>query len=412
MTTEEHKKPTLAFILILSAFMAFTSLATDVYLPAMPDMQHDLGGHAEMTITGFVGGFALAQLVWGPISDKIGRKTPLFIGTLLFIAGAVGCALAPSMHAAIFWRMIQAFGACTGPMISRAMVRDLYDGTNAARVLTTLMLIMAAAPLVGPLIGGGLLAVGPVFGLEPRAAWRLSFWFMAVAGTILFFFIFALPETLHRGEPGSQCENPSSLRKNFAAYATLLKNHAFMIYTLSVTFFYLGVYAYISASSTIYIDHFHVPAEVYSVLFGVNILGVMIMSTANRQLVLRFALKDLLAVATAVAFGFSVVLMIVGLTHVGGQSVWGLAAIVVSMFFVFSMNGIVAACSNAAALNCVPESMAGSAAALLGALQYGSGVVPSLILSVFADPTAGVMSVIICVSMLCAATMGQLGRRI
>lgn len=121
------------FTSILSALMAFTSLSTDIYLPAMPEMGRDLNGDAELTLTGFLIGFALAQLFWGAVSDKIGRKKPLIIGIVLFIIGSVGCALSSSMMELLAWRVFQAFGACVGPMLSRAMIRDLYGRTEAAK---------------------------------------------------------------------------------------------------------------------------------------------------------------------------------------------------------------------------------------------------------------------------------------
>ncbi|ESK36969.1 hypothetical protein P256_02415 [Acinetobacter nectaris CIP 110549] len=116
-----------SLLVVLSALMAFTSLSTDIYLPAMPVMQVDLQGNVELTVTGFLIGFAVAQLIWGPISDQIGRKKPLFIGMVLFVIGSVGCALSQTIDQIVFWRIFQALGACTGPMLARAMVRDLYS---------------------------------------------------------------------------------------------------------------------------------------------------------------------------------------------------------------------------------------------------------------------------------------------
>ncbi|MFZ7261226.1 MFS transporter, partial [Avibacterium avium] len=128
-----------ASLIILSALMAVTSMSVDIYLPAMPLMEKELGGNAELTITGFLIGFALAQLFWGPISDRIGRKMPLFIGMAMFTIGSVGCAMANDMHHIMFWRVFQAFGACVGPMLSRAMVRDVFGEKEAARMLSTLI---------------------------------------------------------------------------------------------------------------------------------------------------------------------------------------------------------------------------------------------------------------------------------
>lgn len=387
----EKEKTSLSFLVILSAFMAFTSLSTDIYLPAMPSMQHELGGRAELTVTGFVIGFALAQLIWGPISDHIGRKKPLFIGTVLFIIGSIGCALSTSMEVVVLWRVFQAVGACTGPMISRAMIRDRYDSTQAAQMLSTLMMIMAAAPIIGPLLGGGLLIVG---------TWRLIFWLMVAIGIAMFLSIHLLPETL-----GEAKRSHDSLGRSFKNYSKLLNSKKFMIYTMSVTFFYVAVYAFIAGSSDIYINYFHVRPEVYSLLFGLNILGVSLMSMVNRHLVSRFNLSQLLLLSTSLAFIFSLLLVLMGVTHS-----FGLIGIVIPIFLIFSTNGIVAACANAAALNTVPDEMAGSAAALLGSLQYGSGVIPSILLAVFADKTAATMTIIIAIAIFLSAVMGWLGR--
>ena len=156
----EQTKSSFIFLVILSAFMAFASLSTDIYLPAMPLLQDDLGGSAALTITSFLVGFAIAQLIWGPISDRVGRRVPLALGALLFLVGSVGCALSGSMEMVITFRVMQAVGACVGPMLSRAMVRDLYTSSQAAAMLSTLVLIMAAAPIVGPLLGAFLMKIG------------------------------------------------------------------------------------------------------------------------------------------------------------------------------------------------------------------------------------------------------------
>ncbi|RAP69646.1 MFS transporter, partial [Candidatus Erwinia dacicola] len=134
--TPTATKHGLSFLLILSALMAVTSLSTDIYLPAMPMMAKDLQGDAELTITGFLIGFCIAQLIWGPISDRYGRRLPLFIGLGLFIIGSVGCALSTNIEQIVFWRVFQALGACTGPMLARAMIRDLFSRTRAAQMLS------------------------------------------------------------------------------------------------------------------------------------------------------------------------------------------------------------------------------------------------------------------------------------
>ena len=371
MTT--HKR-SLSFLLILSALMAFTSLSTDIYLPAMPTMEKQLGGNAELTITGFLTGFAIAQLIWGPISDRIKRKLPLFIGMVLFVIGSVGCALSESMSAVVFWRIFQAVGACVGPMLSRAMIRDSFAQSQAAQMLSTLTIIMAIAPIAGPFIGGGLLKV---------ASWHWIFWLLAMIGVLMFTAIFKLPETLPTEKRAS-----GSVWNAFKNYRTLFTNGTFMRYTLSVTFFYVAAYAFITGSPFVYIDYFGVAEQNYGFLFG--IIGIMGLSFLNRKLVSRFALSKLLVVSSLVAFVASAVFFVLAWANRGG--IW---SVIVPMFVMFSMNGIIAACANAAALAAVPNPIAGSAAALLGSLQYGSGIVSSRLLAALASGTPFTMAWII-----------------
>ncbi len=340
--------------------MACTSLSTDVYLPAMPTMERQLHGDAELTITGFLIGFAIAQLVWGPISDRIGRKLPLFIGMALFVVGSIGCAMSQSMSEVIIWRIFQATGACVGPMLSRAMISDVFENSEAAKMLSNLVIIMAAAPIIGPLLGGALLEIG---------SWHWIFWLMAAASA---FFVY-----------------PYLLLARDVATAEALKR-ADDKYTLSVTFFYIAAYAFITGSSFVYIDYFGIPSKYYGFLFGVNILGVAALSFLNKSLVNKFSLNSLLISSSTVAFVAAALLL--ALTFFGIAGVW---SVIIPMFFVFSMNGIIASCSNAAALNQVPQEMKGRANALIGSLQYGSGIVSSAMLALFTTTTPLIMSAII-----------------
>ena len=361
--TANEELPTgrLLFMGILGALMAFTSLSTDIYLPAMPEMAKDLGGNAELTITGFLAGFAIAQLVWGPISDGIGRKKPLFLGMLVFAVGAAGCALSRSIGEIVFWRVVQATGACTGPMLARAMIRDLYSQTRAAQMLFTLMIIMAIAPIIGPLLGGQIVRVG---------SWHDIFWMLTAIGLLMFVSLFRLPETLPQERRGR-----ASIGNAFVNYGLLLKDRAFMRYTLCLTFYYVAAYAFIAGSPRIYISYFGIDPQHYGWLFSLNILGVMAISFANRELVRRVPLHRLLQVATTVALLAMLVMAAMVRAELGG-----IVVIVAMVFLFFSMNGIVAATATAAALDRVPH-MAGAASALIGAMQYGSGIVSSLLLA-------------------------------
>ena len=392
MRTREHASPVttasqtgLTFILILSGLMAFTSLSTDIYLPAMPTMAEDLHGNVELTITGFLIGFTIAQLIWGPISDHMGRRKPLFIGMVLLIIGSAGCALSTSITQIVFWRVFQALGACTGPMLARAMIRDLFARTRAAQMLSTLVLVMAIAPIAGPLIGGQIIRL---------STWHSIFWLLVVIGALMFISLNWLPETLPEDK-----RVKASLAGAFRNYRSLLTNGRFMRYTLSLTFYYVGAYAFITGSPFVYISYYHVDPQHYGWLFALNIIGVMAMSVVNRRLVQRHALEQLLKYATMVAALAAVALALLVKLESGG-----IVAIIVSIFLLFSMNGIIAATSTAAALDAVPN-IAGSASALIGALQYGSGIISSLLLAAFSDGTPWTMAWIIALFTLLSAVL-------
>lgn len=358
------QKIKLSLLLILGALLAVTSLATDTYLPAMPTMASQLGGNVELTISGFLAGFSIAQLVWGPISDRIGRKKPLVIGMVIFIIGSIGCALSDNITSLVIWRVFQAIGACTAPMLGRAIVRDLFQRQEAARVLSLLTLVLAIAPILGPFLGALILEY---------FNWHGIFIMLAIIGGLLLIALHSLPET----HPPQKRVATYPWYHSFSNYRTLLGNGTFMRYTLCVASFYVGVYAFVTASPYLYIEYFHIPPKHFAWLFSVNILGVMTLSLVNTRLVSRYTFDHLLKTASAIAFiailglGF---MTIIGLHHI--------LVVAIPLFIFFSMNGILASTATAGALDRVPE-MAGSGAALIGSLQYGSGVISSVLLAIF-----------------------------
>jgi DHA1 family bicyclomycin/chloramphenicol resistance-like MFS transporter len=375
----------LTFVLILSALMAFTSLSTDIYLPAMPLMAKDLQGDAELTITGFLIGFCIAQLIWGPVSDHFGRRLPLFIGMVLFVIGSAGCALSTDIGQIVFWRVFQALGACTGPMLARAMIRDLFSRTRAAQMLSTLMIIMAIAPIAGPLLGGQMIKV---------TSWHSIFWLLAVFGTLMLISLFWLPETLPEEK-----RVKASLRSAFRNYYTLLSNTQYMRFTLCLTFYYVAAYAFITGSPFVYITYFGVEPQHYGWLFAVNIVGLMAVSMVNRRLVHRYPLETLLRFAMCIAMLAALMLALAT-----GAGIGGIGLIAAAVFVFFAMNGVIAATSTAAALDAVPN-VAGSASALMGSLQYGSGIISSLLLALLSDGTPWTMGWIIAVFTVASAVM-------
>lgn len=357
---------------IQGALMAFTSLSTDIYLPAMPQMNRDMQGNVELTITGFLIGFAIAQLIWGPISDRIGRRKPLFMGMILFIIGSMGCALSQNIEQIVFWRVFQALGACTGPMLARAIIRDLYTRTKAAQMLSTLTIIMAIAPIIGPLLGGQLIQI---------SSWHSIFWLLAAVGILMLLSLFFLPET-HQSEKRRQ----TSILQAFVNYRLLLSNRQFMRYTLCIAFFYVSAYAFITGSPFVYITYFGINPQHYGALFAINILGVVAMSFVNRSLVRTVELDTLLRLAAITAMTSAIMLALLVYFGIGG-----VYSILITVFLFFSMNGIIAASATAAALDGVPQ-LAGSASALIGSMQYGSGIISSFLLAKLADGTPWTMA--------------------
>ena len=362
VTPNKNIQSSIFLTLLMSALMAFTSLSTDVYLPAMPTMKQDLQGDIELTITGFLIGFSIAQLIWGPIGDRIGRKLPLIIGMTLFIVGSIGCACSQSIESIMFWRVFQAIGACTGPMLSRAMIRDLYPRDKAAHMVSTLFMIMAIAPIIGPVLGGQILKV---------SSWHAIFWMLALLGGMMLFLLRWLPETLPIERRIS-----APISHTFGHYATLLINGTFMQFTLCVTFYYVAAYAFITGSPQVYINHYGIEPQYYGLLFALNILGGIGVSYFNRRLITKYSLEYLLKISSAIAAtAMSIMTLLVML------EVDSLAMVVCCIFIFFSMNGIIAACATTAALDMVPN-LAGSGSALIGSLQYGSGILSSVLLAI------------------------------
>lgn len=363
---------------ILSALMGFASISTDLYLPAMPAMGQTLGadaGMVELTVSGYLIGFSLGQLLWGPVSDRFGRRLPVAVGLVLFALGSAGCAMAGSAEALIGWRVVQAVGACAGVVLARAMVRDLYEGPRAAQMLSTLMTVMAIAPLLGPVVGGQILAV---------AGWRAIFWTLVGVGVVTLAALFTLPETLP-----PERRNREPLGRALLRYGSLIRQRRLLGYAGAGGFFYGGMFAYIAGTPFAYVTYHHVPPQMYGLLFGAGIVGIMSTNTLNARLVRRLGSDRLLLWGAGVAALAGSVVAATAWSGWGG--LWGLA---VSLFLFVSATGFIVANSIAGALAGFPE-RAGTVSALVGAVHYGSGIVSSAAIGAFADGTPWPMGSVI-----------------
>lgn len=374
-STEFHG---LRILLILSALLAFASISTDLYLPAMPAMAASLladSGTMELTISGYLAGFSVGQLFWGPFSDRFGRRLPIALGLVLFIMGSTGCALATDGSALIAWRVVQALGACANVVLARAMVRDLYHGREAAQKLSTLMTVMAIAPLAGPTVGGQILHL---------TSWQAIFWTLVLVGVATLASLLFLPETLPQ-----ERRIPTSPREILARYAKLLRTPKFLAYIASGGFFYAGTFAYIAGSPFAYIDYYHVSPQWYGVLFGAGIVGLMVTNLANARLLNRFNSDTMLAIGGLLSVIAGAVITINTWADWGG-----LPMLIFGCILFVSATGLVLANSITGALNCLPK-FAGSASALAGALQYGSGIMGSALVATFTDGTPWPMGLVV-----------------
>lgn len=373
---------------VLSLLMGFASISTDLYLPAMPTMARSLGagaGMIELTISGYLVGFSLGQLLWGPISDRYGRRSSVAVGLVLFVIGAAGCALSGNVLTLIAWRIVQAIGACASVALSRAMVRDLYEGNRAAQMLSTLITVMAIAPLVGPLVGGQIVAF---------VGWRALFWTLVGIGLVTLAALFTIPETL-----SEKRRNRESIGYALMRYGELLRYRRLLGYAGAGSFLYAGVFAYVAGTPFAYITIYHVPVQLYGLLFGLGIIGIMVANLVNLRLVPQFGYDRMLLFGTIITATSAIVTAVIAYTGWGG--LWGLVA---PLFVFVSMSGFVVANSITGAMADFPE-RAGAVSALVGALQYGFGMVGSGLVGVFADGTPWPMGWVVAItgigSLLC-----------
>lgn len=372
-------RPLWQLTLILGALSAFTPLAVDMYLPGLPTLERALAtdaGKVQQTLSLFFLGLALGQLFYGPISDRFGRRGPLLVGNLLYIGASVICALAPNIDSLIAARFVQAVGSCAGLVISRAMVRDLFEPREGARVMSLLMLVMGVAPILAPLLGGYVLV---------WFDWHAIFWFLAIFAVVVMIASRLWLRETHVAQPDARLTIGSALRN----YGQLLGHRRFMGYTLASSLGMGGLFAYIAGSPFIFIDLFQVSPQAYGWIFGINAIGIIGFSQVNRALLRRFTLDEVLIVAVCVMAAAGIALVLMTVFRIGG-----LFGLWLPLFVYIASLGTVL--PNAAASAMAGEAhRAGTAAALMGTLQFAVGAVTSGLVGMLHDGTALSMAVIV-----------------
>ena len=371
-------------IFIFGFLSAITPLSIDIYLPALPTLRQAFAADEAQTLytlSAFFIGFGGGQLLFGPLTDRFGRKSPLLVGLAVYIAASVGCALATTMTTIVVWRFLQALGGSIVPIAVQAMVRDLYARDESARILSLNLLVTASAPIVAPLIGGQVLV---------WLDWRFVFWVLVGFGALALIAALALPETL-AAEQKSKA-HPLAL---LLGYAALLRNSRYLGYVACSTSYFCCLFAFIAGSPFVYIEYFGVPPQFYGFLFGVNMVGMIAATFVNSRIVMRRGADPLLRTACAIGAAAGLVVLAAGISGFAG-----LPGIAVPLFVTLSLLTIVASNGVSGALAAAPS--AGAAAALAGALQFGFGALTSAATGWIADGTPRPMTAIVCAGALAA----------
>jgi MFS transporter, DHA1 family, multidrug resistance protein len=383
VTSKGHRKAEL--IVLLGAVTAFAPVSIDMYLPALPALGTEFGasaGHVQLSVASFFLGLAVGQGFYGPLSDRFGRTRPLYAGLLLFVLASIGCALAPSIDFLIAVRFFQALGACSGQVISRAVVRDLFESREAVQVYSLLVLVMGVSPVLAPLLGGQILQFFP---------WRTIFWVIATLGAAgLAGSLVRLKET-HRGE--------LILSGVMRTYGDLLRDRAFLGYVLTGGMAMAGMFAYIVGSPYVFIEHFNVTTERFGLFFGVNALGLVLAAQLNARLVRHFSSDAIIRKVLAVQVVSGIVLLLGAWT--GFLQLYGVA----TLLFVY-VSSVGCLFPNITAMAMAAQgARAGSASALIGVIQFALAAASASLIGTTKSGAAIPVAVLIGVCSVSAAVV-------
>ncbi|MBO0679639.1 multidrug effflux MFS transporter [Mycolicibacterium sp. S2-37] len=381
-------------ILVLGALVALGPLTIDMYLPALPGIADELGvssSVAQLTLTGTLAGLALGQLIIGPLSDSLGRRRPLMAGIVLHMVASLLCLLAPNIAVLGVARGLQGMGAAAGMVVAIAVVGDLFSGNTAATVMSRLMLVLGVAPVVAPSLGAAVLL---------QASWHWVFAALVVmAGLLLLVAALALPETLpveHR--------RPLRVRGIAATYAGLLRDMRFVVLVLVAALGMSGLFAYIAGASFVLQGRYELDQQAFALVFGAGAVALIAATQFNVVLLSRFSPQRITVWALGAAALTGMVFVGITLADVGG-----LFGFLVPIWVILAAMGLVIPNAPAVALSRHNEA-AGTAAALLGAAQFGLGAAVAPLVGVLGNDEfalALVMTVGTVVALLALLTVGR-----
>jgi MFS transporter, DHA1 family, multidrug resistance protein len=362
----------LRLALVLGLLSAIGPFAIDMYLPALPAIGRALQAdvhQVQLSLMAFFLSFALSQIVYGPASDMVGRKPPLYFGIALFAIGSIGCALAPDIGWLVAFRFVQGLGGGAPNVITRAVVRDLHTGAEATRLMSLLMLVFSVSPILAPLVGSLIIDAG---------GWQTIFWAIAVIGLLgLALTAFALEETRPPAE-----RTRSDLASTGRAFALLARDPHFMGLTGVMSFGVAAFFIYLSNSSFVLINHYGLTPRQYSLAFAVNAASFIGASQLAGRLAHRHGLKRVVSVSVA---GFALTMCAGSALNLAGVDT--LAPMIVMLMIGFGFLGLVVPATSVMALDHHGE-IAGAASALMGTLQMVSGALVIALMGLVVDGTA------------------------
>jgi len=382
-------------LFFLALLSAVAPLATDMYLPGFPQMASDLNSSAapiQLTLTSFLIGLAAGQLLIGPLSDRFGRRWPLLLGTGLAVVSGFLCTFAPNIESLIAFRALQGIGGGAGVVLARAIVSDsAKDARASAQMFQIMMIIGGLAPVLAPLVGTVIVAA---------AGWRAVFAVTALLSLLsLLGAVVFLKESLP--PENRSAKGPSAL---WAAIGQLLRNRSYVGYTLVTGFSFMALFGYISASSFVMQNVLGLSPTAYSIVFGTNAVGIMLLGAISSWLVRRIEPHRLTSWGVALLLLAS--LGVLGAVVAGSPVVLMLPA----LFLAVASLGFILGNATALAIGQAPK-MAGTASAFLGALQFSFGAIASPLVGLGGETNALPMAVVMTVAALAAVICFWFGPR-
>lgn len=359
------QKYSTAWIMLLALLTSLGPLSIDMYLPALPQMAQDFGVSTQMvanTLPAYFLGLALGQLIYGPLSDRIGRKIPLYFGLTLYIVASLLCVFATSEWSLIAARIVQALGGCVGVVIARAAIRDRLDMQASAQAFASMMIVMGIAPIIAPSLGALVLKF---------FSWHAVFVFLTLMGVVCLLCVhFFFKESL---TPERRLK--LNLNQILNLYAAILKDPSFRWAMLAGCFSGGVLFCYISSSASVLMDDYGLTQQQFAYAFGINAFGIMLLSTINKQLAYKISVLRRLKIGGTLQFLGASILLIAGL--VNHVPLWG---VFIGMFL--AVSGIGFTGPNAMALAMSEQgARAGTASAIMGSMQFACGLLGGVILN-------------------------------